>query len=187
MVGAQADSPASSTASTLKAILVGGLLVAVLHLTEVTLVYGFADGMRPFRVPQLVASAVLGRASFGLGAASVLLGLGLHLAVAFSVVALYAVASQWLKVLTRSPLLSGLLYGLAVDAFLTLVVLPLSAVPEEWKQFQLLGFLNGVLGTPLFVGLPAAWAVHWLGPKSMATPAAVASQKRGGEALLRQP
>ena len=58
MVGAQPGSQASFAPSTRKAILVGGLLVAVLHLTEVIVVYGLAVGMRPFRVPQAVASAV---------------------------------------------------------------------------------------------------------------------------------
>jgi hypothetical protein len=165
MVGAQPDSQASSTASTLKAILVGGLLVAVLDLTEVIAVYGLAVGMRPFRVPQAVASAVLGRASFGLGAKSVLLGLLLHTAVAFSVVAVYAVASRWLPALDRHPTLSGLAYGLGVYAFMHLLVLPLSAMPKEVQQFELLGFLNGIFGHPLFVGLPTAWAVHVLAPK----------------------
>jgi hypothetical protein len=147
--------------ATLKAILLGGMLVGVLDLTEEIAFLWFAFGTRPFRLPQIVAAALLGEQSFRLGATSVLLGLLLHLAVAFSVVAVYALASRRFSSLGRHVVRSGLLYGVAVYAFMNLVVFPLSALPEELKQFHLLGFLNGVFGHALLVGLPAAWSVHW--------------------------
>ena len=146
--------------ATLKSIFLGGMLVGVLDLTEEIAFLWFAFGTRPFRVPQIVAAALLGEQSFRMGATSVLLGLLLHLAVAFSVVAVYAVASRRFATLGRNVVRFGLLYGLAVYAFMNVVVLPLSAFPQELKRPTLLGLLNGLLGHPLLVGLPTAWAVH---------------------------
>jgi hypothetical protein len=136
------------------------MLVGVLQLTEEVAFLWFAYGTRPFRVPQIVAAGLLGRQSFSLGATSVLLGLLLHLAVAFSVVAAYALGSSRFLSLQRHVLGSGLLYGLAVYAFMRVVVLPTSALPEELKRPTLLSLLNGVLGHAFLVGLPTAWAVH---------------------------
>jgi hypothetical protein len=145
---------------TLESVVLGGLLVAVLDLTEAIAFVWFAFGTRPYRVPQAIAAALLGRPAFAMGASSVLLGLTLHLAVAFSVVAVYAAVSRRFSSLQRHPVVSGLLYGVAVFALMHAVVIPLSALPEELKRLTLATLLNGVVGHALLVGLPAAWAVH---------------------------
>jgi hypothetical protein len=150
----------SGPRGTLESVVLGGLLVAVLDLTEAVAFVWFAFGTRPYRVPQIIAAALLGRPSFAMGASSVLLGLTLHLAVAFTVVAVYAAASRRFVGLQRHPVASGLLYGVAVFAFMHAVVLPLSALPEELRRPTLATLLNGVVGHGLLVGLPAAWAVH---------------------------
>jgi hypothetical protein len=152
--------PLPGRRTVLESILLGGLLVAVLDLTEEIAFLWFAFGTRPYRVPQIVAAGLLGRPSFSLGATSVVLGLSLHLAVAFSVVAVYAAASRRFPSLGRHVVPSGLLYGLAVYAFMNALVLPLSALPEELRRPTLATLLNGVLGHALLVGLPTAWAVH---------------------------
>lgn len=146
--------------SVVESVFVGGMLVAVLQLTEEIAFLWFAFGTRPYRVPQIVAAALLGRQSFAMGVTSVLLGLTVHLAVAFSVVAVYAAASRRFVSLRRHVVASGLLYGLAVYAFMQAVVLPLSALPEELKRPTALSLLNGLFGHALLVGLPTAWAVH---------------------------
>jgi hypothetical protein len=144
----------------LEAVLLGGMLVAVFGLTEEIAFAWFAFGTHPYRVPQSVAAALLGRQSFAMGVTSVLLGLTLHLAVAFLVVAVYAFASRRFESLNRHVVAAGLLYGVAVYAILNAVVLPLSALPEELKRPTALTLLNGLVGHALLVGLPTACAVH---------------------------
>ncbi len=175
--GAPGVVPASSRPwGTLESVVLGGMLVAVLDLTEAIVFVWFAFGTRPYRVPQIISAALLGRQSFSMGVTSVLLGLTLHLAVAFSVVAVYAAASRHLASLQRHVVVSGLLYGLGVYVFMNLVVVPLSALPEELKRPTGLTVLNGLLGHALLVGLPTAWAVHRTFRSSrVATPATTAS------------
>jgi hypothetical protein len=158
-----ANSPAEpqpSACSAVEAIVLGGLLVAVLDLTEVTGLFWFARGLPPYRIPQSIAAALLGEDAFDRGWVSVLLGLLLHLVVAFSVVALYVLLSRKFPSLARHYVVGGLVYGLLVYAFMNLVVLPASALPAALKHLSRLGVLNGVLCHPLLVGLPAAWAAH---------------------------
>jgi uncharacterized membrane protein YagU involved in acid resistance len=158
--GASAVRAPSEVRSLFGSVLLGGMLVAVLDLTEAIAFVWLAFGTPPYRVPQSIAAALLGRQSFAMGASSVALGLTLHLAVAFSVVAVYAVASRQFSRLQRHPIASGLLYGVAVFALMHAVVLPLSALPPELRRQTLATLLNGVLGHALLVGLPTAWAVR---------------------------
>jgi hypothetical protein len=146
--------------SVVEAVVLGGLLVAVLDLTEVIALFWFARGLPPYRIPQSIAAALLGEDAFDQGGTSVLLGLFLHLVVAFSVVAVYVLASRRFPSLARHYVLGGLLYGLCVYAFMNLIVLPSTALPAALKHFSRLGVLNGLLCHPLLVGLPAAWAAH---------------------------
>lgn len=161
--------------SLLEAVVLGGLLVAVLDLTEVTALFWFARGLPPYRIPQSIAAALLGEDAFDKGGVSVLLGMSLHLLVAFSVVAFYVLWSRRFPSLARHYVLGGLLYGLGVYAFMNLVVLPVTALPSALKHLSPLGVLNGLLCHPLLVGLPSAWAAH----RYWAAGAATASAEAG--------
>jgi hypothetical protein len=146
--------------SVVEAVVLGGLIVAVLDLTEVTALFWFARRLPPYRIPQSIAAALLGEDAFDRGWVSVLLGLFLHLVVAFSVVAFYVLWSRKFPSLARHYVVGGLVYGLLVYAFMNLVVIQASALPAALKHFSRLGVLNGLLCHPLLVGLPAAWAAH---------------------------
>jgi hypothetical protein len=163
---AGSSSRTASANAPYKAIVFGGLLVGILDMLEGVALFWFMRGVRPFRIPQSIAAAVLGEEAFQMGAKSVVLGLLIHFAVAFSVVAVYAMAIHWFPVLDRHPTVSGLVYGLGVFLFMNLVVIQLSALPDNIKQLNPVGIINGLIGHPLLVGLPAAWAVHRYWPRT---------------------
>ncbi len=136
-----------------RAILVGTLAVGVLDAIDAVVFFGLR-GVSPLRCFQAIASGLLGRAAFQGGAPTALLGAALHFFIAFGIVSVYYVASGRLAVLTRWPILCGLVYGVFVYFFMNHVVLPLSAVARG--TFVLPVFLNGVIGHALLVGLPSA-------------------------------
>ena len=120
---------AGSTAGAVKsrpfpAIVVGGLIVGVLDLAYAILVY---NPHHPIRIPQAIASGVLGAKSFEGGAASAVLGVVLHFTIALGAATVYFLASRKLKFLVDRAILCGLIYGALVFFFMHLVVLPLSA------------------------------------------------------------
>lgn len=62
-------------------------------------------------------------------------------------------ASRKFPILTRRPVISGLLYGITVYLIMNLVVLPLTRVPHSEKAMTLASRINGVLAVMLFIGL----------------------------------
>jgi hypothetical protein len=91
-----------------------------------------------------------------------LLGLGLHFLIALTAAAVYYVASRKLRMLRERPIMSGLLYGIAVFLFMNMIVVPLSAIhrsPMAMLAFNV-GSANAVLALMLFIGLPMALAVN---------------------------
>jgi hypothetical protein len=111
-------------------------------------------GGSAMRVFQSVASGLLGRESVRGGWASMMLGLGLHFFIAFSVAAVYFTASRRLGLLRQRPVLCGMPYGVAVYCFMHYVVIPLSAIVP--RPPTLSGVLIGVIGHAFLVGIPAA-------------------------------
>jgi uncharacterized membrane protein YagU involved in acid resistance len=87
--------------------------------------------------------------------ATILLGIGLHYFIAFSVVTTYIVASRRFELLTRSWVWCGIAYGLGVWLFMNFVVIPLSAIHRG--PFTAVGVINGLLIHAFGVGLPSAW------------------------------
>lgn len=137
------------------AIVVGGLIVGVLDLVYAILVY---SPRNPIRVPQAVASGLLGAKSFAGGAQSAALGVVLHFIIALGAATVFYLASRSLTSLTQRPILYGLIYGGLVYAFMHLVVLPLSAVahgPTRWA-YQIPEFVEHWF----FVGLPISLSVR---------------------------
>jgi hypothetical protein len=111
-------------------------------------------GVSPIRIFQAIASGLLGREAFAGGAATTLLGVGLHFVVACGIVTTYVAASRYLTVLARRPLVFGPPFGIAAYLVMTFVVVPLSAAtrgPLIWPVVT-----NGLLIHILGVGLPTA-------------------------------
>ena len=140
------------------AILVGGLIAATSDIVQVTIFYA-VKGVDWMRIPQSVASGLLGKASYGGGMQTALLGYGLHYAMALAMAAVYVLAARRLEILVRRPWLMGTLYGLALYVVMTYVVVPLSMA--KGGHFNWPAFIDGILAHTLAVGVPIALAARW--------------------------
>jgi hypothetical protein len=139
--------------STARALLYGTLVVGILDLADAFVFFGLR-GARPIRILQSIASGLLGRAAFSGGLRTALLGASLHFFIAFVVVAAFFIASRRVAILRRSPVWSGLIYGVAVYVVMNFVVLPLSAAGRGTFSWPVV--TNGLIIHMLGVGLPSS-------------------------------
>ena len=140
----------------LKRILIGTLVVGSLDICEVIIFYGFRD-VSAIRILQSVARGVLGNDAFRGGIPAALLGLFLHFVIACGVVTVYAIASRWLTLLRRWPVVMGAIYGLGVFMVMNWIVLPYSKA--GMASFTTVTFLNQIFCHVFCIGIPAALAV----------------------------
>lgn len=141
-----------------RAIVAGGLAVAVLDAVDALVAYKLAFGMSPLVIYQFVASGLLGKAAYAGGATAALLGLAVHLLIAFAAATAFVLASERLPALRRGAVGWGLAYCVAVFAVMSFVVIPLSRIGAAVPTLPLLA--NGVLGHAFLVGLPIALAAR---------------------------
>ena len=139
--------------TTQRAILFGTLVVGGLDALDAIVFFGLR-GAAPTRIFQSIAAGLLGRSAFSGRLSTVALGVVLHFFIAFSIVATYVLASRRFEMLTRAPIVCGLVYGVLVYLVMNLVVLPLSAAGRP--TFVVAVVINGVLIHMLGVGLPSA-------------------------------
>ena len=145
-----------------RAIVAGGLAAATLDAVDALVAYKLAYGMSPLVIYQFVASGLLGKAAYAGGATAALLGVAVHLLVAFTAATVFVLASERFPALRRGAVGWGLAFGVAVFAVMSFVVIPLSRIGASVPPLSLV--VNGVLGHALLVGLPIALAArHFLG------------------------
>jgi hypothetical protein len=143
----------SRSLSPAQAVLLGTLTVGVLDLIDAMVFFGLR-GVTPVRILQSIAAGLLGRDAFRGGPATAALGALLHFFIAFGIVCVYYLVSRRLGILTRHPVLCGLLYGVVVFVIMNRVVIPLSAAATGQMSPPVL--VNGLLIHALGVGLPSA-------------------------------
>jgi hypothetical protein len=149
----------TSNNNAFKAIFWGGLACGVLDLSSALIGYGLR-GVQLIRIPQSVASGLLGPAAFQGGVPTAVLGTVLHFFIAFSAAAVYYIASRKLTFMRKQTVLSGILYGEAVFLFMHFVVIPLSHAHQSPMSMSMPFLVAGPLGHPFFVGLPIALAIR---------------------------
>jgi hypothetical protein len=142
----------------LQPIFWGGLIAGTLDITAAC-VYSWVRGnVTPVRVFQFIASGVLGTEAFAGGAKPAILGLALHYLIATGAAAIfYFVSRKWLF-LIEQPILSGLLYGIPVYAFMNFIVVPLSLVQQRPQPISA-RIINLVI-LMFCIGLPIALIVR---------------------------
>ena len=146
-------------------VLMAGALVALLDMLYPMVMYTKVLAHIPaIRIPQSVASGLLGQAAFEGGLATAALGLVLHLTIAFGWTILYLLLLQrWaqlrrLSTTTSGRVKAGLIYGLVVWFCMNVVVVPLSHATMA-PLFSLSSFLQ-LVWHPIGVGLPIALIVR---------------------------
>ena len=111
--------------SATRAILWGGLAAGVLDIAAV-FAFWLGKGVGPITILQSIASSVLGREAFELGALAAFVGVGLHFAVSYAFAAAYVAASSRVPMLRSRPVKFGVAYGVVAYVIMTFVVVPLS-------------------------------------------------------------
>ena len=136
------------------AIIYGGLAVGLLDgmaAVITTLLYGRS----PSRMFQYIAKGLIGDSSLNGGWATVLLGMSLHVLIAFIWATIYYGASVRLPTLIRRPAIWGPIYGVVVYFAMQIIVLPLSAIRKP--PFSFAAPLQGIIVHIVCVGLPIAF------------------------------
>jgi hypothetical protein len=147
------ETPLDNSLIATKTIAFGGLTVGVLDCLAATINSGLR-GVTFAQVWQYVASGLLGKDSYNYGGFSVMLGLLIHFFIAFSVTAIYCLASRRLSILIKRPILSGTFYGIGVYFVMSHIVSPLSQAAQI--PFTLRGLVTGIFIHIFCVGMPIA-------------------------------
>ena len=107
------------------AIVWGGVASGALDLAAAYFVLWHPRGTSMVAGLQGIARGLIGAAAGRGGIATAALGGAIHFLIAFTAAAVYVWASRVARVLTRQPVLCGLLYGVAVYLFMYGIVLRL--------------------------------------------------------------
>src|SRR6476646_4483219 len=95
-------------------IVFGGLAIGILDFLDASIFFPLYYGISFVDVWHGPASGLLGReASRAGGINTALIGIGAHFMVAFCIASVYFVLSRFIPVLTKHPIVSGLIYGIA--------------------------------------------------------------------------
>ncbi len=141
-----------------QAILWAGLIAGTMDITAACVVSWLRSGRSPIAILQGIASGILGANASQGGLASAALGLAIHYLIAFTATILFFFASRKLKFLIEKPVLSGVLYGIAVYLFMNGVVLPLTFHRNFFSPVNL-ALMNAVI-LIFCIGLPIAFIVR---------------------------
>jgi hypothetical protein len=136
----------------------GGLIAGTLDITAACIYSWVRGSVTPVRVFQFIASGVLGTEAFAGGAKTAILGLALHFLIATGAAAVFYFASRKWLFLIEQPILSGLLYGIPVYAFMNFIVVPLSQVQQRPQPISA-RIINLVI-LMFCIGLPIALIVR---------------------------
>jgi len=148
----------------LKAILGGGLVVAVFDGVNATTFWGLFRGTEPHVIFQSIAAGLLGESAFTGGITAAWLGAFLHLLIACGVAAVFYIGCRiWPGMLGR-VVTCGLIYGAVVYLVMNHVVVPLSRARPA--PFNTAWFLDNFLGHLFLVGLPVALVARLSVPES---------------------
>jgi hypothetical protein len=150
----------------LSVILITGLIAGTLDITY-NLVFNHFRGITPTMVFQYIATGLIGMRATNLGLASVALGVVLHYTIALTWTVIFYAASRKLAILTRRPVICGLLYGAFVYLVMNFLVLPLSRVPHVHATATLSARINAVVALLLCVGLTISLLTRRLAPPAI--------------------
>jgi len=138
---------------TAEIIVISGCTSAIIDILTTTAIAS-AQGMPPRRLLQFIASGALGDASFEGGTKTALLGLVCHFIIALSASSAYFAASIAFHSIPHHPVVFGLLFGMAVQIFMSGIVVPLSRTPKV--PFTIGGFFTQLAVNAICVGLVIA-------------------------------
>ena len=140
--------------SPVRSTVIAGLVIGVVGGLDQTIFFVLTQHFTPVTIFQYIASGLLGPAAFAGGYTTALLGLLIHFVISFVVAGVFILAASQLAFLRRTLFVSALVYGAAVNMFMSAVVLPYSAAPKMTVTPLLV--IHGLIADALFIGLPLA-------------------------------
>lgn len=153
----------------LAAIVWAWVIAGTLDISDALIFYRFVRGVRPTRLLQNIASALLGARAFQGGQAAALMGLALHYTIALGATIVFYLLSRRILFLSRQPALAGLIYGLGVYMFMNFVVLPAAGMPHPHvptTPILWITLANAVLAVMVCIGLTISLIVGKISPKT---------------------
>jgi hypothetical protein len=138
------------------AIFYAGLLCGVMDITAAFITW-WPKGVKPPRLLQGVAAGWLGPKSFDGGMATASLGLAFHFLIAFTAATIFYVASRQLAFMIDHPVVSGVLYGIAVYLVMYWAVMPLS---NFHGTKTVTSSIVAIITHIVCVGLPISLVIH---------------------------
>jgi hypothetical protein len=141
-----------SSKSTLRAIILMGLIVGTLDILSAIIDYYIATGKGPAGIFKYIASAILDKQAFLGGTGIIVLGLLLHYLVAFLFTILFIVLYRNVKFMSGNKIIVGVLYGIAIGVIMNFIVVPLSLTPK--MPYQGLKVIKAFLILICMIGLP---------------------------------
>jgi hypothetical protein len=136
-----------------------GLFAGTLDIAD-NLIFNQLRGITPTMVFHYIARGLIGTQASRGGLLSTALGVAIHYTIALTWTAVFYAASRKFVILSRRPVVSGLLYGGAIYLFMNFVILPLSGAPHPRSAVTIASRVNGVLALLLFIGLPTSLLVR---------------------------
>jgi hypothetical protein len=138
------------------AIFSAGLLCGLMDITAAFITW-WPKGVKPSRLLQGIAAGWLGSKSFDGGMATAALGLAFHFLIAFTAATIFYVASRHLAFMINRPVVSGVLYGIAVYLVMYWVVMPLS---NFHGTKTVTSSIVAIITHIVCVGLPISLVIH---------------------------
>lgn len=144
-------------------IISAGLLAGLFDIIDAFVFFG-ARGANLMRIPQSIASGLMGDAAYSGGWTTFSIGLGLHFTMAVAMAFVFYLIASMVPAVRKSLTVSGLLYGLGVWGVMTYLVLPASRFkgghnphfpPEVGPQL-----FNALFAHMVLVGLTIAWVTR---------------------------
>lgn len=161
----------SAATSGLRAILVGGVVAGTLDIGAAALI----NHASPVLIVHYIASGVLGKASFSVGAPAAWLGLLLQWAMSVIIAAIYWAVTARMPRLRERWWLGGLVAGVIIYLVMNFLVMPFSAAPVTLHQviarFRPAKGAEDLVAMFVF-GLIVAYCARYLATPSGARPGA---------------
>lgn len=129
----------------LAAILVGGVIAATIDVGAASII----SSRSPAFILQAIAAGLLGKASFGGGVPTMMLGAWLQEVMGILIAAIYVLPARAMPALSRRWAVSGLGYGVIIFFVMNYAVVPLSAL-KATPHFTALKFAENMAAMLLF-------------------------------------
>jgi len=144
--------------SMISIILLTGLLVGTLDILAACSNFMINTGKNPVIVLRYIAGGVFGKKAFSGGTEMALLGLLFHFIIAFSFTIFFFWLYPKLPVLSKSRIITALVYAIFIWIITNLVIVPLSNLPPV--TFKTQNVLKAMLILFLMIGLPLSFIAY---------------------------